>query len=70
MGSIQNAQTLLDYVRINLRRGDIDVAKHVLQRPEISSSLQQMRRKGVPERMGAEGFINSRLGHIFLDDFP
>ena len=48
MGSIQNAQTLLDHVRINLSCRDIDVAKHVLQRPEISSPLQQVRRKGMP----------------------
>ena len=48
MSSIQSAQTLLDHVRIDLGRGDIDMAKHVLQRPEISPTLQQMRRKGVP----------------------
>ena len=70
MGRIQCAQALLDHVRIDLGGGDIDMAKHVLERPEISPSFEQVRRKGMPQRMGAEGFIDRRLVHIFLDDFP
>ena len=48
MRRIQSAQTLLDHVRIDLGGRDIDMAKHVLQRPEISPPLQQVGRKGVP----------------------
>ena len=62
MGRIQSAQALLDHVRIDLRGGDIDMAKHVLQRPEISPSFQQVRRKGMPQRMGAKGFVRSPPG--------
>jgi hypothetical protein len=61
---------LLDHVRVDLRGRDIDMAKHVLHRPEIGASFQQVRRKGMPQRMWAKRLVNSRLVHIFLDNFP
>jgi hypothetical protein len=70
MGRIERTQALLDHVRIDLGSGDIDMAQHVLQRPEIRASFQQVRRKGMPQRVRAEGFMDRRLVHIFLDDFP
>jgi hypothetical protein len=70
MGRIQSPQPLLDYVRIDLRSRDINMAKHVLQRPEVSSSFQEVRGKRMPQRMRAKGLVNSRLIQILLDDFP
>jgi len=70
MGRIYSAQSLLDHVRIDLRGRDIDMAEHVLQRPEISPAFQQVRRKGMPQRMRAKGLVNSRLVQILIEDFP
>jgi hypothetical protein len=70
MGRIERAQALLDHVRIDLGGGDIDVAKHVLQRPEIRPAFEQVRREGMPQRMRAEGRMDRCLVHILLDDFP
>lgn len=37
------------------------MSKHTLNRPEIGPSLQQMRGKGVAERMGAHRLGNASL---------
>ena len=37
------------YMGVNLGRGYVSMPQHVLDRPQISTSLQEMRRKGVAE---------------------
>ena len=43
------------HVRIALRRDDAGVAKQLLDGPQVSTPLQQVRRKRVPQRMRADG---------------
>lgn len=52
-GSRMCGQVLLAYMRaihvgIDLRRADVRVAEHLLERPKIGASLQHVCREGVP----------------------
>jgi len=48
---------LLENVGVNHRCGNITVAQKRLDRPNVTSALQQMGGETVPERMGADPFI-------------
>ena len=48
---INFTQTSTADMRINLRCGDLTVAQHELNRPQISPSFQEMRGKGMPQYM-------------------
>ena len=41
-------------MRVNLRRRDVCMPQHGLQRPQISAARQKMRGKGMPQDMGAD----------------
>jgi hypothetical protein len=41
----------IGHVRVQLRRGEVGVAEHLLDAPEIRSPLEQMRRERVAEEM-------------------
>ena len=46
---IDRFQVLLNDLRVNLCRGNVAVAEHLLNGFEIRAVFQQMRRKAVPE---------------------
>ena len=41
-------------MRVNLRRRNVRMPQHGLQRPQISAARQKMRGKGMPQDMGAD----------------
>jgi hypothetical protein len=48
---IQLPTTLIGYVGVELRRREIGMTEHFLNRSQICSSLEEVRRKRVPEEM-------------------
>jgi len=48
---VQLAAATIGYVGVELGRGQIRVPQHLLNRPEIGSALEQMRREGVAQQM-------------------
>jgi hypothetical protein len=59
IGRTPNAQgTPIQDVRVNHRRADIRMAEQFLNRSNIVAVLEQMRRKGVAERVAADPFRN------------
>ena len=50
--SVLFPQSLFFHGRINLGRGDIGMAQHFLDRPQIGPALEQMSGKGVAQSMG------------------
>jgi hypothetical protein len=50
------------HVRVDLGRGEVRVAKHLLNAPEIGSSLQEMRGEGMAQEMRVNpGWIEAGL---------
>ena len=45
---VNGAEKFPVYVRVNLRRGNIGVSEHFLNRSEVSSALEQMGRERMP----------------------
>ena len=64
-------QTLDARVRVDLRRRDRRVAEQLLHRSEIGASVEQMRGKGVPQRVHAQSGVLvdliEQLRHNLLD---
>src|SRR6266852_3658893 len=48
-------QPFLDHVGINLRSGNVRMAEHKLDRPQIGATLQKVRRKTMPKHMRLDG---------------
>src|SRR5580658_2929685 len=63
-------QTLFHYVCVNLGRGNIRVAQHELYRPQVSSTLQQMRRKAVAQHVRRQGHAQTCATSIRRKYFP
>jgi hypothetical protein len=57
-------------VSINLRRGDVRVTQHLLNRDEVRTALEKVRREGVPERMRAHVLANSSGLYMRSQDLP
>jgi hypothetical protein len=53
------AQKIAIEMRVDLGGGDAGMPKHFLYRTKIGSALYQMRGKGMPERMGRNGFVDA-----------
>ena len=47
---MQVFEVIACHVGINLSRGDVGMAQHGLNRPQIGAAFQQVARKGVPQR--------------------
>ena len=50
-GLDQPAQPVALYMGVDLRRGDIGVAKHLLNATQIGTMIEQMAGEGVPQHM-------------------
>lgn len=61
---------LLINVRIDLRGGNIGVAQHFLDDPQIGAVPEQMRRETVPEKVWINIFLQSGPGRVFFYDLP
>ena len=55
-------------VRVDLRRGEIGVTEHLLQRAQVTPSREQMRREGVTQRVRAHALREPRGACVTLDD--
>ena len=64
---MDSLQPVVVDVGIDLRRRDIGVAEHFLNRPQVGPPLQQMRREAVPQRVRREALADpgpqGRLPH-------
>ena len=67
---IHSLQILFDELCIDLSGGNIAVTQHFLNRPEIRSVLEQMRRKAVPQRVRRDLLVDVRFFLIVFDDLP
>ena len=66
---VQLAAAPIGYVRVELGRGEIGVAEHLLDAPEVGPALEQVRRERVAEkvRMDALGLEARSLGEAAQD---
>src|SRR5690606_3475100 len=55
---------------IDLRRGDDRMAEHFLNGGQIRAPLQQVSCERVPQRVGTDGFFDSRAVHVSSQDLP
>lgn len=62
----QRPKLFVDDMGINLHGGDIGMAKHGLDGPQIGPARQKMRREGVPKTVGCHPTVrDTRLsGHV------
>src|SRR5207247_9488703 len=64
------AQSLPREVRIDLRHRETRVPKHFLHSPEICSTLQQMRRKGMAQHMWGHRPGDPGPPRVAADELP
>jgi hypothetical protein len=66
---IQLPTTFVGYVRVELRGREIGMSEHFLNRPQICSSLEEVRGKRVPEqvRVDAVGVETGFLSQLAED---
>src|SRR5687767_10294141 len=63
-------QVLPVYMSVDLRRGDVGVTKHLLYRPQVRPTLQEVRRERVPEGMRRHGLRDAGPLHVLAEDLP
>ena len=51
-------------VRVALRGAQARMAEQLLDRPKVGAALQQVRRKGVAQRMRADARARAERGHV------
>ena len=68
--SMHCLQPLLVDVRINLRRRDVDVPKHLLNDAQIGAIAQLVRREAVPEQMWVNLLFQACVAGFFFHDLP
>jgi hypothetical protein len=61
---------LLIDMRIDLRSGNIGVAQHFLDNPQIGAVPKQMRRETVPEKVWVNIFLKPGALRVFFHDLP
>ena len=61
---------LLIDMRIDLRRGNIGVAQHFLNDPQIGAVAEQMRCETVPKKVWVNIFRQSRASRVLFHDLP
>jgi len=57
-------------VRVNLRRGNIGVAEHGLDRAQIGASFEQVGGKGMAQRMRLHFFVDARQQGVTTNELP
>ena len=69
-GTVDFLQVGTVQVSVNLCGGNIHMPQHFLNDTQISTSLQKMGGKGMPEGMGAHGFVQLSPGSQFFQNKP
>src|SRR5436190_1369021 len=67
---IHSLEARLQHVRVNLRRRQVGVAEHHLNRAQVGAAFEQMRRKRVPQGVRAESAGQSGRRAVTLEDLP
>src|SRR5262245_3141847 len=67
---IDLAQSRLEHVRINLRRRQVGVTEHGLDRAQIGAALEQMGRERMPQHVRAEMRAYAGLHAVALEQPP
>src|SRR3954469_1552057 len=67
---IHGLEARLQHVRVDLRRGQVAVPEHHLDRAQVGAAFEQMRREGVPQRVRAERAGEPGRGAMPLEDLP
>ena len=68
--SMHGFKPLLVDMRIDLRGGNIGVAQHLLDDPQIGAVPEQMRRETVPEKMWINIFLQTGAARVLFYDLP
>ena len=55
-------------MRVDLRRRDVGVAEHLLQRAQVAAAGEQMRRERVAQRVRAHPALQAGAARVALDD--
>src|SRR5260370_13236280 len=63
-------QPFLDHVGINLRSGNVRMAEHKLDRPQIGATLQKVRRKTMPKHVRLDGPAQTRTPPVRRRNLP
>src|SRR5437016_5037931 len=67
---VDGAEPGLEHVCVYLRRRQIGVAEHQLNRPQIGAPLEQVRRERVPQDVRAQRPRQAGLDRVLLEDLP
>src|SRR5215208_37398 len=67
---VDGAQVLAVDVGVDLRRGDVGVAEHLLHGAQVGAALQQVGGEGVAERVGRDVLLDSGSLDVLLQDLP
>src|SRR5688572_32947764 len=67
---VDRAHALFEHVRVDLRRRQIGVTEHHLDRPEVRAALEQVGGERVTQHVRAEGLRQSGLRRVALEDLP
>src|SRR5580704_5192268 len=70
MSLVDLLQTLFHDVRVNLRRGNVAVTEHQLDRAKIGASFQQMRCKTVTQHVRRKRHTQTRLSAVGGKNLP
>ena len=57
-------------VCVNLRRRDIGMTEHCLDRAQVGPALEQMRRKGMPQHVRRDCFRNTGAARSLAKQLP
>src|SRR6185369_11029701 len=67
---VDRPETRLEDVRVNLRRREIGVAEHQLNRAQVGAALEQVRGERVPQHVRAERARQVAPPRVALEDLP
>ncbi len=67
---VHGSQPRLEHVRVDLRRRQVGVSEHHLDRAQIGAALEQVRREGMPEDVRAERAADAGAASVRLENLP
>src|SRR6187551_1753487 len=67
---VNASKILAIHVRVDLRGRDVSMPKHFLDRTQIRTTLEQMRREGVAKRVWRDVLLDPCARDVLLEDLP